>query len=77
MRELVHDAGRRSWPDEAFANCEACRWWLERRDNRTTTPHSAAHVGTAHARVGKSAHPALRVKSKVAKVAAPMSGALL
>ena len=54
MRELVHDAGRRSWPEEAFVNCEACKWWLERRDNRTTaaTPHSAAHVGN-RTRVGK------------------------
>ena len=70
MRELVHDAGRRSWPEEAFVNCEACKWWLERRDNRTAPHAAAAHVG---ARVGKAAHPVLRAKSTVAKV--PVSGA--
>ena len=65
MRELVHDAGRRSWPEEAFVNCEACKWWLERRDNRTTAPatHLGARVGN-RTRVGKAAHPVLWAKSK-------------
>ena len=60
MRELVHDAGRRSWPEEAFVNCEACKWWLERRDNRTAPHAAAAHLGARlgnRTRVGKAAHP--------------------
>ena len=68
MRELVHDAGRRSWPEEAFVNCEACKWWLERRDNRTAPHAAAAHLGARvgnRTRVGKAAHPVLRAKSKV------------
>ena len=68
MRELVHDAGGRSWPEEAFVNCEACKWWLERRDNRTAphaaVPHLGARIGN-RTRVGKAAHPVLRAKSKV------------
>ena len=65
---LLCHAGRRSWPEEAFVNCEACKWWVERRDNRTAPHAAAAHLG---ARVGKAAHPVLRAKSKVM----PVSGA--